>query len=300
MTPFDRLRARGLIGQSLALVLAGIAALAIALPKATMGTPMSLGFEAVFALLAYLAVAVVLVLRGNGAGLRWRTLFGPLPTRGVLPLIVLVVPVMLLTMGAAIFVYVPLSYVAPDFVERLILKGSILFTARTIGEWLWLALLTVVVAPFIEELFFRGFLLQRWARRWGTTTGVVASSAFFAVLHGEWLGHFVFGVAMALLYLETRRLWLPILAHALNNGVVALFVLGDVVRHAPPDATTIADLRSEWPTGLGALIAGAVLMYWCLQRWWPNGRWRSVLRGPVPYAAYEASATLPPVTTSAS
>ncbi len=297
MSPFDRLRARGLIGQSLALTFAGIVLLVIPWARPA-GAPIPYGFEIAFAMLTYAAVVVVLVVRGRAAGLSWRALFGPAPTRHDLPLSVIVVPVLLLTMGAVTAVYVPLSYVAPQFVERMILQDSTLFDARTIGEWLWLMLLTVVVAPFVEELFFRGFLLQRWARRWGTATGVVASSALFAVLHGEWLGHFVFGVVMALLYLETRRLWMPMLAHAVNNGVVALFALGDVLRHAPPDVTTLADLRAEWPSGLGALAAGVVLMYWCLQHWWPNGRWRSVLRGPVPYDAYDASATLPATTST--
>jgi hypothetical protein len=112
---------------------------------------------------------------------------------------------------------------------------------------------------------------------------VLASSALFAVLHGEWIGHFLFGIAMAALYLRTGRLWMPIAAHAINNGVVALFTLADVLRHAPPETTTLAELRAEWPLAVVSIIAGALLLRWYLKRWWPDGSWRTVLRGSVPY-----------------
>ena len=235
------------------------------------------------ALLAYASVLVVLAVRARHARLDWRALFGPPPTRDLLPLLGVVIPIGLLTLGAAIAVYIPLSYVAPGFVERIMLDGNALFEARTIGDWLELVVVGVLAAPVVEELLFRGFLLHRWARRWGTPSAVVASSALFAVLHGEWIGHFLFGVAMAALYLRTRRLWMPIAAHAINNGVVALFTLADVMRRSPPETTSLAELRGEWPMALVALTGGALLLRWYLARWWPGGSWKDVLRGPVPY-----------------
>jgi membrane protease YdiL (CAAX protease family) len=293
------LRTRGLVLQITLLCAAEALAYNLVWPRGTVPTPHDTRLSA---LLVYCTVLLVLVVRARRAGLHWRTLLGAAPEREELPLLAVVVPIGLLTMGAAIAVYIPLSYVAPRLVERAILSGSALFDARTLQEWMELALMGVVAAPVVEELFFRGFLLQRWARRWGTAPAVVASSALFAVLHGEWIGHFVFGVAMAALYLRTRRLWMPMAAHALNNGVVALFSLIDVLRHAPPDTTTLAELRGEWPVGIVTLAAGIVALWWYLRRYWPAGEWRAVLRGAVPYdrASYAASATGSPDTTSAS
>jgi uncharacterized protein len=278
--PFDILRTRGLVAQLL-LVFAAVAMLYNAFVPS--GTAMSPRATRLAALLVYLLVLGVLAIRARRARLDWRLLFGPPPSRDLLPLLGVVVPVGLLTLGAAIAVYIPLSYVAPRFVERVMLDGSALFEARTVRDWLELVVVGVLAAPLVEELFFRGFLLHRWARRWGTTSAVVGSSALFAVLHGEWIGHFLFGVAMAALYLRTQRLWMPIAAHAINNGVVALFTLSDVLRHAPPDPTTIAELRAEWPMAVVALVSGGLLLHWYLGRWWPDGSWRAVLRGPVPY-----------------
>jgi membrane protease YdiL (CAAX protease family) len=248
--------------------------------------------------LFYCTIALLLVVRARRAGLHWRTLFGDPPTRELLPLLAVVLPIGLVTMGAALAVYIPLSYVAPGLVERAILSNDALFDVRTVSEWLELVVIGVIAAPFVEELFFRGILLHRWARRWGTGTAVVASSALFAVMHDEWIGHFLFGVAMAALYLRTRRLWMPIAAHALNNLTAALFTLVDVLRHSPPETTTIAELRGEWPVGAAALVSGIVLLGWYLRRWWPAGQWRAVLRGATPYAASATSG--PPDSTSAS
>ena len=291
-SPFATLRTRGLIAQlALVFVLAGAGYNAF---LARTGTTISPHAMRVGALLAYLLVLGVLAFRAQRVRLDWRALFGPPPSRDLLPLLGVVVPIGLLTLGAAIAVYIPLSYVAPGFVQRLMLESNPLFEAHTVGDWLELVVVGVLAAPLVEELLFRGFLLHRLAHRWGTTSAVVASSALFAVLHGEWIGHFLFGVAMAALYLRTGRLWMPIAAHAINNGIVALFSLADVLRHQPPETTTLAELRGEWPLAIVALGSGALLLRWYLNRWWPGQALRVVMRGPVPYESRAHSAGIRP------
>jgi membrane protease YdiL (CAAX protease family) len=281
-SPFDLLRTRGLVVQLILVIAAELVLYGLLAPAGGMSSSRGVRLAA---LVLYATVLLVLAVRARRARLRWSALLGGRPTRALVPLLAVVVPIGLVTIGAAMAVYIPLSYVAPGFVERAILSGSALFDARTIFDWLELVLVGVVAAPIVEELFFRGFLLHRWARRWGTLTAVIASSALFAVLHGEWIGHFLFGVAMAALYLRTRQLWMPVVAHALNNGVVALSALPDVLRHAPPDTTTVAELRGEWPLGIAAFVTGIVLLWWYLRRWWPGGQWRAVLSGETPYEA---------------
>ena len=257
----------------------------------------------VVGLLIYLTGALVLLVRARRARLDWRRLFGArgIP-RALVPLLTVIIPVVMITVGAAIAVFIPLSYVAPDFVERTILDAGALFDVRTMSDWLEVVVLTVFVAPIVEELFFRGFLLHRWARRWGTPTAVVATSAVFAVLHGKWIGHFLFGVVMAALYLRTRRLWMPIVAHAINNGIVSLVALVDLLRRTPAESTSLAELRSQWPLGVAALFAGVMLLRWYLRRYWPDGQWRAVLRGATPYdhPDYAGSTAGSPASTSAS
>src|SRR4051812_12031136 len=278
-SPFDDLRARWLVVQFLLLV--GAAAWLYRLLGRPGGEAIA-GDQRLGAVLVYCALGLVLLVRGRFARLNWRGLFGRWPTREELPLLSVIVPVDLLTLGATVAVFVPLSYVAPRFVERFVLGASELFDARSLGQWLGLVLVAVVAAPFVEELFFRGILLHRWARRWGTGPAVVASSVLFAVLHGEWLGHFLFGVAMCALYLRTRTLWLPILAHATSNFIIALTTLPDALRHVPAKPDTVESLRGDWLLGLVSLVAGAALLAWYLGRWWSADRLTATLTGPVP------------------
>lgn len=83
--------------------------------------------------------------------------------------------------------------------------------------------LVSVLTPIEEEIVLRGFTFSTLRARWGLTTAVVVSSAFFTILHGNpvWFpSMFCFGVTLALLYHRTRSLVGPIVAHAVFNAVV--------------------------------------------------------------------------------
>jgi len=47
----------------------------------------------------------------------------------------------------------------------------------------------VLMAPIVEELFFRGFLYPVVARRWGVVAGVVVTALAFALIHESQLAH---------------------------------------------------------------------------------------------------------------
>jgi membrane protease YdiL (CAAX protease family) len=93
-----------------------------------------------------------------------------------------------------------------------------LLTALAIAGWV----------PFVEEVFFRGFLFQGLASRYGVLWGAVVSSSMFAVAHlmvGSMVPIFVTGLLFAWLYARSRSLWLPMAAHGAQN-LVALIVAG--------------------------------------------------------------------------
>jgi|TARA_B100001167_G_scaffold160835_1_gene108489 membrane protease YdiL (CAAX protease family) len=79
--------------------------------------------------------------------------------------------------------------------------------------------------PVIEELFFRGFLLRLFMRRWGTFSAVVTSSLVFAVLHGHiglLIPLFICSIVISLLYIRSGSIYPSILAHAGGNLSVSL------------------------------------------------------------------------------
>lgn len=53
----------------------------------------------------------------------------------------------------------------------------------------FLALFGIIFAPFVEELFFRGFLYPALARRIGMISAVILTAASFAVIHQGQLAH---------------------------------------------------------------------------------------------------------------
>lgn len=82
------------------------------------------------------------------------------------------------------------------------------------------ALFAVVVIPFLEEVLFRGFLLELFRGKLGTAAGVLISSLLFALAHGLTAAPtiFVLAVVIALVKLRTRSLFAAWVVHALNNG----------------------------------------------------------------------------------
>lgn len=83
-----------------------------------------------------------------------------------------------------------------------------------------------LVTPLVEELFFRGYLLDRLARAgWPRALAVIASSLLFALPHGRFLAAFAAGSAFALIALG-RGLAPAIQAHALANLALGLAAVG--------------------------------------------------------------------------
>ena len=84
-----------------------------------------------------------------------------------------------------------------------------------------------LLAPFAEEVFFRGFLLAALVSVMGGMRGAVTSAAVFSIAHlnvGTLFPIFVMGMLLAWLYLRTGSIWPSFVAHAAQN-LLALTVL---------------------------------------------------------------------------
>ena len=81
----------------------------------------------------------------------------------------------------------------------------------------------VVIAPFAEELFFRGVLYGFFRRR-GVVAGIILTSAIFAALHlpggGVPITQTVGGVVFCLAYEKEKSLMTPYVIHALGNAAI--------------------------------------------------------------------------------
>ncbi len=86
--------------------------------------------------------------------------------------------------------------------------------------------LAVLVAPLLEETFFRGFVFQGLARSWGPLLGAVTSALIFALWHEQLsvlVPIFGLGLLLAAGFYWTKSIYTNIAFHAVFNalGIVA-------------------------------------------------------------------------------
>jgi membrane protease YdiL (CAAX protease family) len=111
------------------------------------------------------------------------------------------------------------------------------------------ALLICVLAPFVEELFFRGFMFTALARRLGPGWGALIVGFVFGIGHApapaiSLVALGAFGVGLCLLYWRTKSIIPGMALHALNNSITF---------------GAIKDLDPALYTGVIVLSIGAVV-----------------------------------------
>ncbi len=219
--------------------------------------------------------------------LRLSYLLGPWPHQlAWLQLLWLVVGVFLFSLGAFQLSYLALSLVAPTWVEASLQQSLLLSAEQAASPRLYNGLMlfsVVVVAPITEEFIFRGVLLHRWGTKWGVGPAIFLTSVLFGLLHANVIGLFVFGVVTALLYLSTRSLIVPIVAHAINNAIASGVELLTALT-TPEDLAinTLAEFRASWWLGVLCLLVSAPWVLRYVVYHWPQPN------APLPYFANQA------------
>ena len=124
-----------------------------------------------------------------------------------------------------------------------------------------------ILFPVAEELFFRGFLLQRLSFRWGLKAGLFISAVVFAVVHPNIFSALITGLLTALIYIKTQNILAPILYHTLHNVLVFLkfyliygFARLESLLHINVSLTIF---------GLIQLIPGILITGYFIFRLWP-------------------------------
>lgn len=130
----------------------------------------------------------------------------------------------------------PLYLITATFFSNIVARffGIDLLQQQDIGysnpngyELLLTFMALVLLAPFVEETLFRGFLFKAFRRTFGFWVGAIVVSLLFAVAHGQAnVGVDVFVLSMFLCYLreKTDSLWPSIALHAMKNLVAFIFL----------------------------------------------------------------------------
>jgi hypothetical protein len=80
----------------------------------------------------------------------------------------------------------------------------------------------ILVAPVVEEIFFRGFVYAGLRARYGWKRAAVVSAALFAIIHLQptaALPIFVLGLIFAFLYEWGGSIWPAIVMHFASNAL---------------------------------------------------------------------------------
>ncbi len=150
----------------------------------------------------------------------YRALFHSSPVSVAATLGVLTLPVLLVIPGIMMTVWTidavlqwafPLSHWHQAMFERMMSNG----VASVIA--------VCVLAPFLEEMLFRGVILRSFLCQYRPLTAILVSAAIFAAAHMniyQFPVAFGVGVLSGWLYACTRSLWPCILLHAAYNSTV--------------------------------------------------------------------------------
>lgn len=103
---------------------------------------------------------------------------------------------------------------------------------QTIGLGGWAVLSTIVAAPILEEVLFRGLIFESCSERFGRGVGLFLSALLFGVIHVvpvQVINAFVVGLILGYIYLRTRSLVSVIIIHAVNNAIayITAVLFGD-------------------------------------------------------------------------
>jgi membrane protease YdiL (CAAX protease family) len=123
----------------------------------------------------------------------------------------------------AIFLYsftiykIDVSYLMPPQVPKNILGENGFMVVNLFAIVVWV--------PFVEELFFRGFLLTSWVAKYGQAKSILLVSLVFMFVHshpGLYFPVFMSSVLISYLFIKTKSLWPAFVSHASLNLLVVI------------------------------------------------------------------------------
>ncbi|EDS77162.1 caax amino protease family protein [Clostridium botulinum C str. Eklund] len=173
----------------------------------------------------------------------------------------------ILAIAAAIGVAYIVYKINPSLAEKM-MSEKLIENSGTIYDTVYEFILVVILAPIVEELIFRGVILNRLKMRWGVGPAIILSSIFFGVLHMNLavIGAFLFGVMMCVVYMKTKNIFITMFIHCVNNLLCSLPTRGT-------DEFTKSDINEMLLMGKPAIIIfciTSIIAIWYIVKNWPR------------------------------
>ncbi len=126
-------------------------------------------------------------------------------------------------------------------------------------------LLSLFIMAFLpalfEEVFFRAViqnLLVNWWKK--PILAILVTSILFSLIHGSvylFLSRIILGFALGLMYYKSKNIWVNIIAHFLNNGIIVTMMFVYSLQHKKIDLNEV-ELKTGW--GFMILAGGFLIL----------------------------------------
>jgi hypothetical protein len=121
-------------------------------------------------------------------------------------------------------------------------------------------LTAVIAAPLLEELIFRGIVLEGFLKNYSPAKAILWTNILFGLAHlnpWQFLGAFLMGIFISWVYYKTRNLILPVFIHFINNLISYFFLY---YSDKPVAETSLADFFSGSSGYLTLILACLILL----------------------------------------
>ncbi|NOY38001.1 MAG: CPBP family intramembrane metalloprotease [Chlorobi bacterium] len=135
---------------------------------------------------------------------------------------------------------------------------------NSFGAFLINLAIVAVLPALSEELMFRGAIQPifiKWTRN--VHAGILITAFLFSFFHFQFFGlipRWVLGVIFGYLFYWSKTIWLPVLAHFINNGlaVTVYYIYGSQVVEQKVDTIGTAD---DWSLAVVGFVLVGTLLY---------------------------------------
>ena len=131
---------------------------------------------------------------------------------------------------------------------------------NTLGDLVFNLLVMAIIPAIGEELLFRGCLQQKMSKWLGKPHAAIIVTAFlFSAIHMQFQGflpRFVLGLVLGYLFYWSGSLWLPVIAHFLNNAIAITFAYPTF-----SDYAYLTENTATWQEAFFSFMAVGLLVF---------------------------------------
>lgn len=137
-------------------------------------------------------------------------------------------------------------------------------------------IIIAIMSGIGEELMFRG-VIQKILIGWTKNIhlGILYTAIIFSAIHFQFYGfvpRMILGMVLGYLYIWSKSLWVPVIAHAINNALTVTFT-----PNAFNKGNELVKIVSNNQNSIGYIVAGIFVFTFCMWRIWKYYQIQSAL-----------------------